>query len=249
MASVGARESVSILVATEYVLRQSTRRSSVPMAAAMDAQALRLQRSVLAAQLRRNRLETRRVQQAARTAAQAEELAWVLPGHVRHTAVIIYDLCRYNATPAARFLKAAGKKRRWPKLSDEALCLLVELTFTGMIEDVGATEVAALVSTTSPSDESAMRDALRWAEEGNLYLWSERQNVERGVTPSTSQLLTELAGARAAAGRPAPGTTAQAKVRKWGTLFRRRWRGRFGSLPTKDQVPLGVMRAKATNED
>jgi hypothetical protein len=32
----------------------------------------------------------------------------------------------------------------------------------------------------------------------------------------------------------------------WGTCFRRRFRGRHGSIPARDRVPIGLMRAKAS---
>ena len=212
---------------------------------AMDAQTLRCQRSVIAAQLRRNRLHISRVRRATRAVAAATERSWRLSERLRKIVVIIDDMCDNNTEPAVRFLQSTGRHRGWPTPPDVALHLLVETTFVNMVEGMGATAVAALVSLTSPSDAVAMRDAQRWADEWCVFSWAKRQNVERGVTPSTRQLLAEMSRALAVVGR-APHTFAtQSKVRQWGTAFRRRWGGRYGALPAKDCVPLGEMRTKA----
>ena len=121
---------------------------------------------------------------------------------------------------------------------------MVETIFVGMIATKGAAVIARLVDTVVAPDILAMADAQRWAEEWSLFTWSERQNMERGVAPSTAALLCELAKTRAASGGPPPGAITQGKVRQWGTEFRRRWGGCYGALPAKDCVPLCEMQAK-----
>ena len=212
----------------------------------MDPSSHRLRRAALAERLQRNRLEIRRIQRAARAAARAQGRAWRLSGRMRNTVVIIYDIAGFKTEPAVRFLQRAGRQRHWPTQPDAALHALVERTFLDLMTSAGAPAVAALVSTTSLSDALAMHEAQRWAEEWRLFSWAERQNVERGVAPSTRALLAELARMRAAAGHAPPGTTAQRKVRKWATSFRRRWGGRFGFIPAADRVPLGEMLEKAS---
>jgi hypothetical protein len=211
----------------------------------MEPSARRLQKAALAEEIHRNRLAVRRMQRATRAAARAEERDWRLSGCLRNTVVIIYEMAGYKTDPAVRFLQSIGRQRHWSTQPDAALHWLAEKTFLGLMGSVGAAAVAALVNTTSPSDAVAMHTARRWAEEWGLFTWAERQNVERGVTPSTAALLIELARMRAAVGRAPPGTTAQSKVRQWGTSFRRRWGGHFGSIPAKDHVPLDEMQRKA----
>jgi hypothetical protein len=192
--------------------------------------------------LRHNRLELRRAQRAARSAARVRD--WRLPTGIRNTAVIIYDLVGFKTEPVARFLAAVGRERHWRVKSEPIMRAFVEDMFIELMASDEAPGVAALVDVTEPSDVLAMRTARRWAEEWDLFCWAERQNVERGVTPSTRALLVRLTASRAATGQAPPGTTAQSKVRKWATKFRRRWGGRFGSIPAKDCVPLDELMDK-----
>lgn len=180
-----------------------------------------------------------------RAAAKARARDWQLPVRVRNTAVIIYDLAGFRTEPAARFLAAAGRQRQWSRKPDIALQAFVGDTFLELMTSAGAPVVAALVNAASPSDAPAMRAAQRWVEEWGLFCWAERQNTERGVAPDTRALLARPTATRAAAGRAPPGTTALSKVRKWATNFRRRWGGRFGSIPAKECAPLGEMMEKA----
>ena len=209
----------------------------------MDLPARRLQQRVLADALRRNRLELRRAQCAARAAARVRD--WQLPVSVRNTAVIIYDLAGFKTEPVARFLATVGRQRGWRTKPDLAMTAFVEDMFIELMNGAEAHAVAALVDVAEPSDVLAMRTAQRWAEEWNLFCWAELQNIERGVAPSTRALLARLTATRAAAGHAPPGTTSQSKVRKWATRFRRRWGGRFGSIPAKDCVPLPELMDKA----
>ena len=208
----------------------------------MDLPARRLQQTVLADALRRNRLELRRAQRTARAAARVRE--WGLSVRVRNTAVIIYDLTGFRTEPVSRFLATVGRQRHWRAKPEPAMKAFVEDIFIELVESAGALACAALVDVDAPSDVLAMQTAQRWAEEWSLFCWAELQNAERGVAPSTRALLARLTASRAAAGRAPPGTTSQSKVRQWATRFRRRWGGRFGSIPAKDCVPLQELMDK-----
>lgn len=212
----------------------------------MEARILQLRKGELAAQLALNRLETRRFRRAATAAARTAGTAWRLSDRLRNTVVIIYDISGHRTEPAVCFLQTEGRRRQWPELLEAALHLMVETIFVGMIATKGAAAVAALVNTTLAPDILSTCDAQRWTEEWLLFSWAKRQNIERGVAPSTAELLDELAKTRTAWGGPPPGTTDQSKVRQWGTAFRRRWSGRFGSVPAKECVPLVDMRTKVT---
>jgi hypothetical protein len=209
----------------------------------MDPTARRLQHAALTAALRDNRLELRRAQRRAREAARVRE--WQLAPVIRNTAVIIFDLTGFRTEPAARFLMTIGRQRNWRAKTDLAMHAFVERTFLDLMTSAGAPAVAKLVNTDSPSDAPAMHAARRWVEEWDLFCWAELQNTERGVAPSTRALLVHLTAARVATGRPPPGTTTQSKVRSWATRFRRRWGGRFGSIPAKDCVPTHELMDKA----
>ena len=212
----------------------------------MEARILQLRKGELAAQLALNRLETRRFRRAATAAVRTAGTAWRLSDRLRNTVVIIYDISGHRTEPAVCFLQTEGRRRQWPELLEAALHLMVETIFVGMIATKGAAAVAALVNTTLAPDILSTCDAQRWTEEWLLFSWAKRQNIERGVAPSTAELLDELAKTRTAWGGPPPGTTDQSKVRQWGTAFRRRWSGRFGSVPAKECVPLVDMRTKVT---
>ena len=220
------------------------RKARPPVACAMEARILQLRREELAARLALNRLETLRARRAAAAAARTADTAWRLPDRLRNTVVIIYDMSGHRTEPAVCFLQAEGRRRQWPELLEAALHLMVETIFVGMIATRGAPAVAAMVNPTLAPDILSTCDAQRWVEEWLLFAWAKRQNIQRGVAPSTAELLDELARIRTAWGGPPTGTTNQSRVRQWGTAFRRRWNGRFGFLPAKECVPLVDMRTK-----
>ena len=192
--------------------------------------------------------EARRVRAASRRAAQARAREWDLSGQLRNTAIIAYVQAGYDAEPAVRFLKMAGRVRHWPDSVDEDLAVLVEDTFIAM----ESAEVADLTDEENPSDAAAMKGAATYVEEWRLCkVWAVRQNLAAGVAPSTEAMLAELGARRVDAGRDdafAVGTVADSRARMFMTRMRRRWGGRFGSIPACEHLPLSEALPKALTE-
>ena len=207
----------------------------------MDAAAdLEQRRAALAGAVSQARREVRR----AKAAAKARSRAWQLSTTQQRSALIVYAATGYAVGPAVKYLNGVGRRRGWPAVAEERLRAVVEELFL----DADADVLAALADEASPSDAEAMREAAPVLEEWRLATWARAQNEERGVAPSTAQLLDRLAADRLRAGHPdayARGTTAVPASRKWACRFRRRWGGRFGTLPVSEGVPLAEMREKA----
>ena len=207
----------------------------------MDAVvALEQQRAALSDSVVQARRKLRRAKAAAKACARV----WQPTATQRHTALITYAMTGYQAEPSVRYLEMLARGRHWPARDSAELHALVEEWFLA----VGVDELAALSDVAAPSDVAAMREAAPIVEEWRLAWWGRGQNLERGVAPSTADLLDRVAAERLRSGHPDPyarGTTALSVSRKWASRFRRRWGARYGALPVVEDLPLAEMREKA----
>jgi hypothetical protein len=208
----------------------------------MDA--LQKEKRELDAQLKANRAELRRARERERAELQASRRLWHLTPAMERTALIVYVLAEYDATPAVRFLAKVAKQKGWPVKVDHELRDMVEALFVAS----DPADVAGFADTGMPTDPSAMREALSLLEEWRLSAWVKGLNEEQGVAPSTERVLHRLEEQRLRlpeAVRPvARGGSASASARMWASRWRRRWGGRFSKLRAREDVALEELRAK-----
>lgn len=186
-----------------------------------------------------------------RAGARAAARVWALPDAVRRSVLVMFDQAHGDAGPAVTYLKIVARERHWPEKSDVELRGVVEDVFLGATNSTDALEsYAALVDTTASSDPDAMRVALRYTEEWRVVVWAREQNTQKGLAPSTAQLLHRHEGHLATlpdAVRPLSHCTSSSSTRrKWGVRLRERWGGEFGRIKVRERVPLDEMRDKAT---
>ena len=112
----------------------------------------------------------------------------------------------------------------------------------------GLDEFTRLTSLASPTNEEAMKVAVRVVEEWRLAQWVARLNEEQGVAPPTSLVLERSEQARSrlpeALRPPRVGVAAEAKARMWALRWRQRHGGRHGRVRVREDVPLEEQRAK-----
>jgi len=194
----------------------------------------------LTAAIRTNRAELRRATAAAKQRAGV----WHVSQRQQHIVLIVFSESGFSDEPATLYLAQIGRRRGWPSATDAQLQRLVQDWF--MAVDSG--DLAKLTDAANPADAAALHDAQCWLEEWRLTTWARRQNVERGVAPSTAAVLQRLSDDRAAAGHDDPcerGTTAEPAARMWASRFRRRWGGRYGRLTVGDDVDVPEVLEKA----
>jgi len=176
-----------------------------------------------------------------RKAAQA----WKLSPRVTHTTLIIYSLSGYVADPAVTFLANCGRQRHWAPKEHGWLRRLVEDVFS----QADADHIATLVDLDNPADVDALRDALSYVEQWRLAEWGKTLNNQQGVAPSTDAVLTRLFANHQRlpeAVRPRDvGDVGKGSARKWAQRWRRRWGAYYGSIGTRQEIPVDEMRAKA----
>ena len=185
---------------------------------------------------------------AMRIAEKAEEerraKIWRITPWLRNVIMILYLLASYSKEPVFKYLATVARRRKWPPLKDEEVGRAVDDLFL----EISMEELMALADKDKPTDPSAMREASRVYEEWRLAKWAERLNLERGLAPTTAMVLEQYRDNREQvpeAARPRYcGVAAEAGARMWAWRWRQRWGGRYGSIPTKENVPLGDRRAK-----
>ena len=170
---------------------------------------------------------------------------WQLPVEVLRPVLIAYFLAGCVADPAVKYLGGCGRRRHWPDKSEEELKRIIEDAFLR----VDAAELAALTDECNPADEGAMKAALKMVSEWRLAAWARNLNEEHALAPSTEAVLQRYEDLRErmpdAARVPYRGTVADASARMWATKFRRRWKGRFGGMRVREEVPVLELRTKA----
>ena len=186
-----------------------------------------------------------------RAAARAAAREWVLPVAARRSILVMFDQAQGDVEPAVTYLHIVARERHWPTKSDEELRGVVEEIFLDATSSADALEsYASLVDTAAPSDPDAMRVALRYTEEWRVVVWAREQNTQKGLAPSTTQLLHSHEAHAAllpeAVRPPTHSARTSSASRKWGVRLRRRWGAEFGRIKVRERVPLNVMRDKAT---
>ena len=171
-----------------------------------------------------------------RSLALERSCAWQLSNWARHTLFAVYDASGYNMGAAVSYLWKLGQRRKWPRRTEAELQRIVEDAFLA----ADTTEFAALVDISLPSNARAVRAARAHVEEYRVYAWALAANTTVGVAPSTRDLLCERARLRGVT----PSVLASRKARKWGTKFRRRWGGFYGSIPAAEYMPIAEMLRK-----
>lgn len=188
-----------------------------------------------------NKKALRRARAKAASKQKKVVQAWELRPSVRHVTLVLFTIACYDASSAAAYLVRVGQRKGWPAKASEELQLMVKDLYCS----VGPTEVVALTDPELPSNARAFDEAHRHHEEHCLYEWSLEANMRPGVPVPTRFLVNRMARLRAATGRASPGTVAEPRVRKWAERFRRRWGGRFGTMPVGEVMPLAEMTSKA----
>ena len=187
-------------------------------------------------------LKHARQQQKNEQKAQAK--SWQLSSFLLHAVLIIYGLSGYAAQPAATFLLNNGRRRHWPDKSQEELEEMVEALFMKCDID----DFTKLTNTQEPQDMAAMKAALSYVEQWRLVQWVSQMNEAQGIAPSTGSVLQRYEEQRQELPdevRPAAvGVPAQTSARVWAGSFRRRWGGKHGRIPVREQIPIEELRSK-----
>jgi hypothetical protein len=192
--------------------------------------------------------EARKARQQKKDKKKSEANAWNLSDLLVHAALIIYSLCGYMPEPCVVFLRACGRRRHWPEKSEDELQAIVENAFLAFNFD----ELASLVDVDHPADVSAMKAALPYVEQWRLVVWTRSLNARQGVPPSTESVLHRLEELRREfpeGVRPQPvGSAAEARARVWAGAWRRRFGGRHGRIPIRDDISQADLRRKVLAE-
>ena len=177
---------------------------------------------------------------------KAELAQWDLPMDVQRVALAAYVLAGYDATASVKYLAQYGHKRRWRPLTEDDLTRTVEDLFL----NTDLAEIDALANFQEPSDGRALELAAIYVREAKVVTWAQGLNNERGVAPSTRLLLQRAEASRLElpeSARPRSlGMRVSNHARKWAQRLRKRWGGRFGSIPAREKIPLEEMQAKAS---
>ena len=186
-------------------------------------------------------------QERERKAAGRRAAHWLLKADnsLGRATLILYDLGEYRADAAVAFVLSAAARRRWePRPEAEVRSLVSDLFL-----EVDPDSYAGLCDVANPTDEDAMRAALRFWEEWSLTAFTKDANRRKGVAPSADTLLQRLEERRLrlpeAVRPPSWGSVAHAGARMRLTRWRRRWNGRHGKIRTRDDIPVQEMRDKA----
>ena len=193
----------------------------------------------------------RSARKAARAAIRQEAAAaarcWRVDGWLLNAVVIAYT-AEWEVEPAAQLLTMAARRRQWPPKSEAELARLVEDVFS-MYWDASKADFPALIDADAPADAKAMRAANAALDEWRVVRWALRQNIEKGVAPSTQSMLDEFALSRALHGHSNPhaaGSVVEPRARMFISRVRRRWGGRYGSMPAVEELSAQEMQDKAS---
>ena len=163
---------------------------------------------------------------------------------MRRVSLIAYVMSGCDVQPSVKYLEISGRSRRWPQRSETELSRLVE----DMFLETPMAEIIALMDTVNPMDSTALRVAIKYVHELKVVGWARSLNLNRGVAPCTRLLLRRAEEERntfAEEVRP-PGRDVFVSNRagKWVQRLRKRWGGRFNSIPAREGVPPEDLRAK-----
>ena len=183
---------------------------------------------------------------AAKRRAAAVQQRWILPPAVRRAAVAAYIAAEYATEPAVAYLTAYGRQRHWPAIDAADLNDIVHDLVLATSDD----EIAQLATLEGLPDLGSFASAFSYVREWRTVLHVRRLNSERGIAPSTAQLLAHAAIADVdlpAEARPrALGPASLSQARRWAHRLRQRWRGRLGRTRVQETVPLDEKRNKVS---
>ena len=167
-----------------------------------------------------------------------------LPARVARVVWILYSMCSDPSLAVLHVLRTERRRRRLSVLEDAELLRVAEASFLG----AGKEAILDAADAESPSDPEALRIARRHLAEMNLYNWVKMLNVEKGVAPSTVELvrrarqegdaLPHVVFASHAWGRPSK------RALKWARCFRKRWGCHLGTLRVREKMQVPEMQKK-----
>ena len=169
---------------------------------------------------------------------------WALTEYMRRVALAAYALSECQTEPPVIYLQSCARQRHWPARERTDLDRLVEDLFVAC----DLTELLALISSTERSDEGVLAVAWKYVHEFSVVTYVRELNHEFGVAPPT-ELLVDFAERKkteiADAVRPLSlGVRGSRRARKWVYRLRKRWGGRYRSVPTRDPVDPSELTAK-----
>lgn len=166
---------------------------------------------------------------------------------MERTTLAIYVLSGYVAEPSILYLESCARQRHWPARDRADLERLVEDLFIASETDV----VSAITDHDNPLDESVLATAWKYVHEWNVVRPVREVNVTLGVAQPTRLLLDNAEKQRAGIPdrmRPASrGVCGDRRGKKWAALLRRRWGGRYASVPVMEHVDAAELDAKVTH--
>ena len=185
---------------------------------------------------------------ARRNAERVAADAWALTEHMRRVVLAAFVLAEYMPEPAVKYLVARGRERHWPERSEEDLSTFVENIFLASMEG-NAEEAIALADLSEPTDQAALRDAVKYVHEWRVVIWVRDASSTAGEAPSTRSELEHAEVMRAElpeSVQPSPwGTAADVRGRKWAQRLRARWGGRHAAVPAPAPLQPAAFQSKA----
>ena len=208
---------------------------------------LRESRKRLRAALTEVTCDVAHLRRAAAASRARSDRGWIVRGRLRSTVLIACVLTEHAVDAAVELLSRRARQYGWRGLSHAEVTKFVQ----DMLAAAGDDELAALGNLEAPRDPVALSAAATHVEEWRLAQWVAEQNRTAGVAPSTSSVLGRLAEQRGrlpvvlrpTAHRHGVGTSA---ARTWASRWRRRFGGRLAMMRPCDELPLAVMREKAS---
>ena len=101
-------------------------------------------------------------------------------------------------------------------------------------------------STASKSQKRARDNATTFITQSRLHAWVEKQNIEKGIAPTSESVLLQCTMSHSPLMCPGGRLPSRSKHRfQWLRRWRQRTGVRMGSMPAAEQVAPAVMQAKA----
>ena len=207
--------------------------------------ALRADRNSLSEELSATRHMIYTTSRKAKRIWRVTSRAWCLLPLMLDTMLTIYVLAGYTPEPAVVYLQQCGRRKRWVQRSEDALARMVEDHFL-QCDDA---RLASLTDVREPLDETILDNAARYVQEWQLVKWGTALNVEKGVAPPTSMLLSQarVIGLQTPSALAARGARwrMSARASGWAARFRKRWNVRLGKLRAREWISAEDAHAKA----
>ena len=183
--------------------------------------------------------------------AERERLArkdahWKLHGTFGNTALAVYMLTDCAVQPVCEFLKRGGEQRGWDDLDVDSMLLLVVDFFLGRT----TAELDAITNADNPLDQTALVRAHAFVNAFNMDPWTKARNND-GLEASTALVLDEMQRkvdqVNPTVRPPSWGVPEDGAARKRVHRWRKLRGGRFGFLPTEEDITTTEMREKAVH--